>query len=112
MRSDRVASLIAREISLIISQKLRDPRLGMVTVTKVTVSADLKIARIYFTTMGNSANDLQILEGARGYLRTALAHRIRIKYIPDLEFIIDDSQQYGEKIDKLLDEIKNHDKDK
>ncbi|MEO0123441.1 MAG: 30S ribosome-binding factor RbfA [candidate division WOR-3 bacterium] len=111
MRSDRVASLIAREISLIISQEIRDPRLGMVTITKVTVSSDLKDAKVYFTTMGNSTNDLHILEGAKGFIRSTLAHRIRIKFIPDLKFMIDDSQQYGEKIDKLLEEIDKGNKD-
>jgi|UniRef100_A0A7C6AEI1 ribosome-binding factor A len=105
MRSDRVASLIAREISVIISQELRDPRLGMVTITRVTLASDLKEAKVYFTTLGNSANDLHILEGAKGFIRTTLAHRIRIKFIPDLKFIIDDSQKYGEKIDRLLEEI-------
>ncbi len=105
MRSDRVASLIAREISLIISQELRDPRLGMVTITKVALASDLKEAKVYFTTLGNSVNDLHILEGAKGFIRTTLAHRIRIKFIPDLKFIIDDSQKYGEKIDRLLEEI-------
>jgi len=105
MRSDRVASLIAREISVIISQELKDPRLGMVTITKVTLASDLKEAKVYFTTLGNSTNDLHILEGAKGFIRTTLAHRIRIKFIPDLKFIIDDSQKYGEKIDRLLEEI-------
>ncbi len=112
MRSERVASLIAREISLIISQNIRDPRLGMVTITKVILSSDLKDAKIYFTTLGNSANDLQILEGAKGFIRSTLAHRIRIKFIPDLKFIIDDSQQYGEKIDKLIEEINKGNKEK
>jgi len=111
MRSDRVASLIAREISVIISQELRDPRLGMVTITKVTLASDLKEAKVYFTTLGNSANDLHILEGAKGFIRTTLAHRIRIKFIPDLKFIIDDSQKYGEKIDRLLEEIDKGNKD-
>jgi len=111
MRSERVASLIARETSLIISQEIRDPRLGIVTITKVTISPDLKEAKIYFTTLGNSANDLNILEGAKRFIRTTLAHRIRIKFIPDLKFIIDESPQYGEKIDRLLEEIDKGNKD-
>ncbi|MEO0206834.1 MAG: 30S ribosome-binding factor RbfA [candidate division WOR-3 bacterium] len=110
MRTERVASLIAREISLILSQEIRDPRLGMVTITKVTISPDLKEAKIYFTTLGNSANDLNILERAKGYIRTTLAQRIRIKFIPDLKFVVDDSSKYGEKIDKLLEEIEKSNK--
>ncbi len=111
MRTDRVASLIGREISLIISQKLKDPRLGMVTITKVTVSGDLKEAKIYFTTLGDSKNDLHILEGAKGFIRTTLAHRIRIKFIPDLHFIVDESQKYGDKIDRLLEELNKGNKE-
>ncbi|MGB9720920.1 MAG: 30S ribosome-binding factor RbfA [bacterium] len=110
MRNERVASLIAREISLIISQEIRDPRLGMVTITKVAISPDLKDAKIYFTTLGDGTNDLNILEGAKGFIRTALAHRIRIKFIPDLKFILDESPKYGEKIDKLLNEIEKGNK--
>ncbi|MEO0095800.1 MAG: 30S ribosome-binding factor RbfA [candidate division WOR-3 bacterium] len=111
MRRDRVASLIAREISLIISQEIRDPRLGMVTIIRVILSSDLKEAKVYFTTFGDSVNDLHILEGAKGFIRSALAHRIRIKFIPDLKFIIDDSQQYGQKIERLLKEINKGNKE-
>lgn len=111
MRSERVASLIAREVSLIISQEIRDPRLGMVTITKVIITTDLKEAKIYFTSLGDTANDLGILEGAKGYIRTTLAQRIRIKFIPDLKFIIDESLKYGEKIDRLIEEIHKENKD-
>lgn len=110
MRSERVASLIAREVSLIINQEIRDPRLGMVTITRVTITADLKEAKIYFTSLGNTTNDLNILQGAKGFIRTALAHRIRIKFIPDLKFIIDESSKYGEKIDRLIEEINKNNK--
>ncbi|MGQ9465125.1 MAG: 30S ribosome-binding factor RbfA [bacterium] len=111
MRSERVASLIAREVSLIISQEIRDPRLGMVTITKVIITPDLKEAKICFTSLGNSTNDLSILEGAKGYIRSRLAHRIRIKFVPDLKFIIDESSKYGEKIDRLIEEINKDNKD-
>ncbi len=111
MRSERVASLIAREVSLIISQEIRDPRLGMVTITKVVISPDLKEAKIYFTSLGNATNDLSVLDGAKSYIRTTLAHRIRIKFIPDLKFIIDESSKYGEKIDRLIEEINKDRKD-
>ncbi len=97
--------MIFREISLIISQEVRNPRLSIVTVTKVSVTPDLKEAKIYFTSLGDSTNDLNILEGAKGFIRTTLAHRIRIKFIPDLKFLIDESPKYGERIDKLLEEI-------
>lgn len=111
MRRERVASLIAREVSLILSQEIRDPRLGMVTITKVIISSDLKEAKIYFTSLGNTTNDLTVLEGAKSYIRTTLAHRIRIKFMPDLKFIIDERPKYGEKIDQLIEEINKGNKD-
>ncbi len=82
----------------------------MITITKVALSPDLKDAKVYFTTLGDSIKDLNILEGAKGFIRTTLAHRIRIKFVPDLKFLIDDSPQYGEKIDRLLKEINKDDK--
>ncbi len=112
MRNERVASLIAREISIIISQDVKDPRLGIVTVTQVSVSPDLKVAKIYFTSLGNSTNDLEILRGAKGFIRSTLAHRIRIKFVPELDFFIDESAKHGEKIDKLLEKIDKENKEK
>ncbi len=112
MRSDRVASLIARELSFIISQEIKDPRLGFVTITKVFVSPDLKEATVYFTTLGDRKNDLTILQGAKGFIRSSLAHRIRIKFIPELRFAFDDSFEYGEKIDRLIEETNKGNKKK
>ncbi|MEO0226528.1 MAG: 30S ribosome-binding factor RbfA [candidate division WOR-3 bacterium] len=112
MRSDRVASLIAKEISIIISQEIKDPRLGFVTITKVFVTPDLKEATIYFTTLGDRKNDLLILQGAKGFIKTTLAHRIRIKFIPELKFAFDDSFEYGERIDRLIEETNKDNKKK
>uniref|UniRef100_A0A7C4XBV0 Ribosome-binding factor A n=1 Tax=candidate division WOR-3 bacterium TaxID=2052148 RepID=A0A7C4XBV0_UNCW3 len=112
MRADRVASLIAKELSIIISQEVRDPRLGFVTITKVIVTPDLKEAKIYFTTLGDAKNDLAILQGAKGFIRTSLAHRVRIKFIPELKFAFDDSYEYGEKIDHLIQEINKDNREK
>lgn len=110
MRADRVASLIAEEISLIISQKIRDPQLGFITITRVVITRDLKEATVYFTTLGNKENDLVILQKAKGFIRTNLAHRIRIKFIPELKFVLDTSMEYGKKIDELIDEINRDNK--
>jgi ribosome-binding factor A len=106
MRTERIASLLTREISCIVSQEVKDPRLGMVTITRTIVSADLKNATVYFTTLGDGKHDLEILHGAKGFIRTTLARRVRMKFIPDLAFQFDDSFQNGDRIDRLFDEIK------
>ncbi len=105
MRKDRIASLLNREISEIIEHEIKDPRLGFVTITTVDVSIDLKNATVYFSSLNNKEEGLATLNRAKGYIKSSLAHRVRMRYIPDIEFKIDNSYEYGEKIDALLEEI-------
>jgi ribosome-binding factor A len=107
MRKDRIASILSREISDIIEHEINDPRLGFVTITTVDVSIDLKTAIVYFSSLDDKAEGLETLNRAKGYIRSSLAHRVRMKFIPDLEFKIDNSFEYGKKIDGLLEEISN-----
>jgi len=109
MRKDRIASLLSREISKIIEQDIKDPRLGLITITTVDVTHDLKKATIYFSSLGNKREGLEMLNHAKGYIKSSLAHRIRMRFIPDIEFKIDDSFEYGKKIDALLDDISKDD---
>jgi ribosome-binding factor A len=105
MRKDRIASVISREISEIIEHEIKDPRLGFVTITTVDVSRDLKTATVYFSSLNNKQEGLATLNRAKGYIKSSLAHRVRIRYIPNIEFKIDNSYEYGGKIDALLEEI-------
>jgi ribosome-binding factor A len=107
MRRDRVASLLEREISHIITQDMSDPRCRFITVTKVMVSSDLKEATVYFSSLGDKSESLVTLQKAKGYIKIILAHRVRLKFLPDLRFIIDDSYEYGKKIDELFKKISN-----
>ena len=109
MRKDRVASVICREISEIIEHEIKDPRLGFVTITTVDVSPDLKTAIVYFSSLNNKKEGLATLNRAKGYIKSSLAHRVRMRYIPEIEFKIDNSYEYGEKIDALLEEISPND---
>jgi ribosome-binding factor A len=111
MRKDRVASILSREISDIIEHEIKDPRLGFVTITTVDVSIDLKTAIVYFSSLDNKTEGLETLNRAKGYIRSSLAQRVRMKFIPNLEFKIDNSFEYGNKIDALLEEISNDDKE-
>lgn len=105
MRKDRVASVLAREISFILEHELKDPRVDLLTVTSVDVSPDLKQARVYFSSLGDKAQDLKILQRARGYIRSQLASRIRLRTVPEIEFMIDNSYEERTKIDALFRKI-------
>lgn len=105
MRTERVASLLIRELSYIVSQKLKDPRLGFVTITEVRLKPDLKEATIYFSTLGDKLEDLKTLQRAKGYIKTLLAQRIRLKFIPELEFKFDDRDEHNGRLDDLFKEI-------
>ncbi len=107
-RSTRVGDLIREEIAEIIMHRLRDPRLGFVTVTGAEISEDLRHATVYLSVLEDSKRDdtLSIVKASASFIRSELGKRLRIKYIPFLTFRIDESIEYGLKIDRLLDEIK------
>ncbi len=87
---------------------MKDRRIGFVTVTGVDMSPDLRHAKVYVTAMGNDAEQkasLETLNHAAGWIRHELGQRIRMKFLPEIVFRTDHSQEYGERIDRLLDEI-------
>ncbi|MBI4654001.1 MAG: 30S ribosome-binding factor RbfA [Nitrospirae bacterium] len=108
-RSIRVSDLIRKEIAEIIMHKLRDPRVGFVTVTGVDVSDDLRNAMVYVSVLEEARQDevIKTLNASAKFIRGELAHGVRIKFIPRLIFKIDKSIEYGIKIDKILNEIKS-----
>lgn len=111
MRNERIASLLEREISNIVTQEIRDPRLGFITITRVVVSQDLKNATVYFSSLGDKVVSFNILKGAKGYIKSVLAHRVRLKFLPELCFKIDNSYECGRKIDELIEKIDDGDKE-
>jgi len=112
-RSQRVGDLIREEVADIIMYRLKDPRIGFVTVTGAEMTADLKLARVFVSVLKEEERDLtlEILNSSKNFIRTALSKRLRMKFIPEIEFRLDASIEYGIKIDKLLKEIKGHDED-
>jgi ribosome-binding factor A len=106
-RIDKVENLIKEEISLIFLHKIQDPDLGFITITNVKVSPDLKIARIYISVFQKDKRDtvLNKVKSSSGFIRSELAHRIRIKFVPELKFFIDDTLDYVEKIDGIFKQI-------
>ena len=106
-RSRRIAEQIQRELSEIIRLELKDPRVGMITLTDVEVTPDHEHAKIFFTRLGDAADNKQVtraLQHAAGFLRTELAHRMRLRIVPQLAFEYDESVERGVRLSNLIDE--------
>ena len=104
-RAIRVASLLREVLSEILSNHLKDPAVGQIIVSRVSVSDDLKIARVHFHQFGKKHDQDKSLEGLRrasGFVRTEVSRRTSLRFVPALEFVYDDSLDYAEKIDDLL----------
>ena len=106
-RRARIADQIQRELAELIRLELRDPRVGMVTLTAVELSHDQSHAKIYFTVLGpeNAAEAARLgLEHASGFLRSGLAHRLSTRSVPELAFAYDESIERGARLTRLIDE--------
>ena len=107
-RADRVADLIKVELSDIILRQIRNPRIGMITITDVEVTDDLKLAKIFFVELGKDTCNPETQKGlgqARSFMKRELGKRLRLRYVPDIIFTPDESFAYGSRIDRLLAEI-------
>lgn len=108
-RSERVAEEIKKAVSQIINNEIKDPRVsGLISVTKVEVTKDLRHAKIFLSIYGEESEKQKVFEGlknAEGFIRKELAHRVRMKFFPEISFKIDESIEYGIHIYKLLEEV-------
>lgn len=107
-RSNRVAEQMKKELGEIIRRRLKDPRIGFVTVTDVEVTGDLQQATVFITVLGDDKKREETLKGlakAKGFIRTEIGQRIRLRRTPELSFEFDESSVYGNKIDNLLRQI-------
>ncbi len=109
-RADRIGGLIQKILSDILRKEIRDPRLKRTTITGVTVTRDLRLARIYFTAP-NSKQEKEAatigFNSARGYIKRTLANALDLKYMPDIVFCYDESLDYGAHIDELIRSTKH-----
>jgi ribosome-binding factor A len=111
-RAHRVGDLIREVICEMLLRDLTDPRLESVTIIEVEVTDDLKLATVFFSSMGIQSKEeacLQGLQSAAGYIKKRLGRELRLKYIPDLVFKVDHSFDYGSKIDRLIKTIQEED---
>ncbi len=111
-RSDKVADLLKKEISLIITNEIKDIRLQNINITAVKVSDDIGIATVFYTVIGESIHkkeskiDEKILEKFSGMVRSNLSKKIKIRRVPKIKFRFDESIEYSENIEKLLKNLK------
>ena len=104
-RPRRVAEQLQRELAELIQLELKDPRVGMITVTGVEVTSDYSHAKVFFSLLGDQARLKEALVGlnsAAGYLRSQVAHRMKLRIMPALHFIHDTSIEQGVRLDKLI----------
>jgi ribosome-binding factor A len=113
-RMERVNTLMQREISELIQRDVRDPRLDeCVSVTEVSVSPDLRYAKVFVSSMGGQEKEAQILaalDSASGFLRSELAKKVRLRRMPELHFRWDNSIEKGDRILRLIDEVSQEEK--
>jgi ribosome-binding factor A len=113
MRLQRVNQLIREEISHLIQRELKDPRLGFVTVTEVDVAKDLRTAKVYVSVLGSETqwqSSLQALESARGFIRSWLLPRLRLRSVPHLTFHPDRSMAHAAHIQTVLEGLKSEER--
>jgi len=107
-RSEKVADLIQKEISQMLVKLIKDPRIGFVTITKVSVSEDCRFAKVYFSVAGTLAErerSMKGLDSAKGFVRKELGRRIRLRYTPEILFQFDPSIEYAIHMGELIQSI-------
>ena len=107
-RSERVSDAVQRELASLIREHVRDPRVGMLSVTDVTVSRDLSVAKVYVAFVGERSAEqikegLEALNGASGFLRKLLSSSIALRATPKLNFFYDETGQRSQHLDALID---------
>lgn len=105
-RTDRVGSQLQRDLAVLVRDEMDDPRLGMVTIHEVRVVRDLSYAKVYFTVMGGALTPREtarVLNDAAPFFRHELGRRIKIRTLPELRFIYDESIEQGERLSALIE---------
>jgi ribosome-binding factor A len=114
IRSTRVGEQMKKELGDIIGRKIKDPRIGFVTVTDVQVTGDLQQAKVFITVLGDEEqkqNTLTALAKANGFIRSEIGKRIRLRKTPEIFFEFDESIEYGNRIETLLEQLHKEQKD-
>ena len=107
VKIDRIASNLVKEISYILMREVKDKNIRFVTITDCKLSNDLSHAKVYYTVLNDDTKEetYKALKSAKGFIKKELGSRIEIRHIPELEFIFDESVEYGKKIEQIIDEM-------
>ncbi|MFX3618503.1 MAG: 30S ribosome-binding factor RbfA [Sporolactobacillus sp.] len=112
LRVHRVAEQMKKEMGDIIEHRIKDPRVGFVTVTGVDLTGDLQEATVYVSVLGNDEKKDATLAGlakAKGFIRSEIGKRIRLRKTPEIQFKFDQSVEYGNHIDRLINDLRRND---
>lgn len=110
-RTDRIAEQIQREVAQLLRLEVKDPRVRMITLTGVEVTKDYSHAKVFYTTLDGVSDAVQQgLEHASGYLRSQLAHSMKLRIMPQLHFVYDPSIEHGAHLSQLIDQAVASDK--
>ena len=113
-RLNRINEELKKEISHVITFELKNSNItGLISVTKVKITPDLRFARVYVSLLNSKSKAKTIagLQSATGYIRSQIAKKINLRITPDLQFELDESIEYGEKMDKIIAEVARKDKE-
>ena len=114
-RPERVAQMVQQLLGEIFARGMRDPRIGLVTITGVKMSPDLREARVYWTVHGDAEqrkHTAKGLDNARGFLRREVGSELKLRVVPNLSFTYDEAIDRGERIDQLIREVHNQEKER
>lgn len=109
VRPQRVANAIRKEISNMLYEDLKDPRIGFTTITKVEVTPDLRNAKVYYTVLGDQKKKKSTevaLNSAKGFIKSLIGDRLKLRFTPEIVFVADKSIEYQDKINRLLEKIR------
>lgn len=108
IKMERLGNIFAKEISNILATEIKDQNIKFVTITAANVTNDLSYVKVYFTVLENSKKDiiLESLKKASRFIRKQLCERVELRKMPEIKFIYDESIVYGNRIEKIIDELK------
>ena len=115
IKNTRINSEVQRELSSILRNEVKDPRVSsMVSVMEAVVAPDLKTCKVYISVMGTQdekQQTMKALKSAEGFIRRQLAHNLQLRNTPELRFLLDESIEYAVNISKMIDDVTKHDQD-
>ncbi|HDE0230397.1 TPA: 30S ribosome-binding factor RbfA [Staphylococcus aureus] len=113
MRAERVGEQMKKELMDIINNKVKDPRVGFITITDVVLTNDLSQAKVLLTVLGNDKeveNTFKALDKAKGFIKSELGSRMRLRIMPELMYEYDQSIEYGNKIERMIQDLHKQDR--